>query len=140
MPPPADEDGKLWVRTTALIQGDAHDLYARWHDLESVPEWQEEITQVRITGPKTSHWVMKTGQDTTVEWDAETLADEPGKRIAWKSTGGDVDQAGEVTFEEAPAGRGVLRHSVAGVPHGQKLPARGRRSSDAIRSRLSSRT
>jgi uncharacterized membrane protein len=43
----------------------------------------------------------------TIEWDSEILADEPGKRIAWRSTGGDSDNAGEVIFEEAPGGRGT---------------------------------
>jgi uncharacterized membrane protein len=106
LPPPADKDGKQWVRTTALVQADPELLYAMWSDLESIPLWQEEIAEVRVTGPKTSHWVMKSG-DKTVEWDSEILADEPGKRIAWRSTGGDVHQAGEVIFEEAPGGRGT---------------------------------
>ena len=106
-PPPNDEDGKMWVRATTLVQGTPQDLYERWHDLPSTPKWQEEIESVTVTGPKTSHWVMKSG-DKTIEWDAETLADEPGKRIAWRSTAGDVHQAGEVIFELAPAGRGVI--------------------------------
>jgi len=36
------------------------------------------------------------------------LADEPGKRIAWKSIGGESDNAGEVIFEDAPGGRGTM--------------------------------
>jgi uncharacterized membrane protein len=36
------------------------------------------------------------------------LADEPGTRIASHSTGGDIDEAGEVIFENAPGGRGTL--------------------------------
>jgi uncharacterized membrane protein len=106
LPPPADKDGKQWVRTTALVQADPEFLYAMWSDLESIPLWQEEIAEVRVTGPKTSQWVMKSGEK-TVEWDSEILADEPGKRIAWRSTAGDVHQAGEVIFEEAPGGRGT---------------------------------
>ncbi len=31
---------------------------------------------------------MKSG-DKTIEWDSEVFADEPGKRIAWRSIGGD---------------------------------------------------
>ena len=42
-----------------------------------------------------------------IEWDSEVLADEPGKRIAWQSTGGESDNAGEVIFEDAPGGRGT---------------------------------
>jgi uncharacterized membrane protein len=41
-----------------------------------------------------------------IEWDSKVLADEPGKRIAWRSIGGDSDNAGEVIFEDAPGARG----------------------------------
>jgi uncharacterized membrane protein len=106
MPPPQDKDGKVWARATALIQGNANDLYNLWRDLESIPKWQELITDVIQTGPKTSHWVMK-ADGRTIEWDSEILADEPGRRIAWRSTGGDFNSAGEVVFEPAAGGRGT---------------------------------
>ena len=107
LPPPADKDGKTWVRTSALIQGNAQDLYDLWRNHALTPTWQEQIKEVRVTGPKTSHWVMQV-DDKTLEWDSEVLADEPGKRIAWRSIGGDSQNAGEVTFEAAPGGRGIL--------------------------------
>jgi hypothetical protein len=44
----------------------------------------------------------------TVEWDAETTADEPNERIAWRSLpGAAVYNAGEVRFQPAPGGRGT---------------------------------
>ena len=107
LPPPEDKDGKMWVRTSAIIQGEAQELYARWRDVEAAPTWQEDIQEVVKTGEKTSHWVMRK-DDKTIAWDAEILTDEPGKRIAWRSTGGDVDNAGEVVFEPAPTGRGTM--------------------------------
>lgn len=106
-PPPADKDGKIWVRTSALIQADKGELYALWRDLEFIPQWQEQIESVTETGPNTSHWVMKSG-DSTIEWDSEILADEPEQRIAWRSIGGDSHNAGEVIFENAPGDRGTL--------------------------------
>jgi uncharacterized membrane protein len=109
--PPEDKDGKLWVRTTALIQGEPKTLYEMWHDIENAPAWQEQIAEVRRTGPTTSHWVMRAGgekSDKTIEWDSEILADEPGTRIAWRSIGGESENAGEVIFEAAPAGRGTF--------------------------------
>jgi uncharacterized membrane protein len=106
-PPPEDKDGKLWVRTTALVRADAAHLYALWRDVERAPLWQEQIEAVRMTGEKTSHWIMRSG-DKRMEWDSEILADQPGKRIAWRTTGGDSDNAGEVIFEDAPGGRGTL--------------------------------
>jgi uncharacterized membrane protein len=107
LPPPEDKDGKIWVRTSAVIQADAHQLYSLWRDVEAAPQWQEQIREVIRTGDKTSHWVM-VKDEKTIEWDAEVLADEPGKRIAWRSTGGDLDQAGEVVFEPAPTGQGTM--------------------------------
>jgi uncharacterized membrane protein len=107
LPPPEDKDGKLWIRTSALVQEEAESLYMMWRDIESAPLWQEQIRQVVRTGPKTSHWVM-TSDDKTIEWDSEILNDEPGKRIAWRSTGGDSDNAGEVIFEAAPGGHGTM--------------------------------
>jgi uncharacterized membrane protein len=106
LPPPEDKDGKLWVRTSALIQRDRDELYALWRDVKAAPTWQEQVTQVSVTGDRTSHWVMES-DGKTIEWDSEILADEPGKRIAWRSIGGDSDNAGEVVFEEAPGGRGT---------------------------------
>jgi uncharacterized membrane protein len=107
MPPPEDNDGKLWVRTSALIQASPEDLYTMWRDIESAPLWQEEIQQVTRTGSNTSHWVMTSG-DKTIEWDSEILNDEPGRRIAWRSIGGDSEQAGEVMFENSPGNRGTI--------------------------------
>jgi uncharacterized membrane protein len=46
--------------------------------------------------------------DQTIEWDSEVLADEPGKRVAWRSTAGDLDNAGQGIFEDAPGGRGTV--------------------------------
>jgi uncharacterized membrane protein len=107
LPPPEDKDGKLWVRTSALVQADPHDLYAMWRNVEAAPTWQEQITRVVATGERTSHWVMET-DGKAIEWDSEILADEPGKRIAWRSIGGDSENAGEVIFEDAPGGRGTI--------------------------------
>jgi uncharacterized membrane protein len=107
LPPPEDRDGKIWVRTTALIQADAHELYAIWRNVESAPLWQEQITRFVSTGPTTSHWIMES-DGKTIEWDSEVMADDPGERITWRSIGGDSDNAGEVIFEEAPGGRGTI--------------------------------
>jgi uncharacterized membrane protein len=119
LPPPEDEDGKIWVRTSALIQVDSQELYDMWRDIENAPLWQEQIVRVTRTGEKTSHWVMRAGDnrdrnnrnsnnDKTVEWDSEILVDEPGRRIAWRSIGGDSDNAGEVIFEPSPSGSATM--------------------------------
>ena len=106
LPPPEDKDGKQWARTTALVQGSPQELYNVWRAIENAPLWQEQIEEVVVTGVKTSRWTMKDG-DKTITWNAEILADEPGKRIAWHSMDGDRNEAGEVIFEPAPGDRGT---------------------------------
>jgi uncharacterized membrane protein len=106
-PPPENKDGKIWVRTSVLIQAEPEALYNLWCDVEKAPLWQEQIVEVRRTGGKTSHWVMRS-RDKNIEWDAEVLNDEPGKRITWRSINGESENAGEVVFEKAPGGRGTL--------------------------------
>ena len=115
LPPPEDKDGKIWVRTSALVHADAQELYKMWRDVEAAPLWQEQIEKVTPTGETTSHWVMISGaedkdnaKDKTIEWDSEILKDEPGHRIAWRSIGGESDNAGEVVFEASPGGRGTM--------------------------------
>jgi len=114
LPPPEDKDGKIWIRTSALIQTEAEQLYEMWRDVESAPLWQEQIVRVTRTGEKTSHWVMQSrdkdnkGNDQIIEWNSEILADEPGRRIAWRSVGGDSDNAGEVVFEPSPGDKATL--------------------------------
>jgi uncharacterized membrane protein len=108
LPPPEDKDGKLWVRTSALIHADAEKLYRLWRDVEAAPQWQEQIKRVTRTGETTSHWVMGSDKDQSLEWDSEILKDEPGRRIAWRSIGGDSDNAGEVVFEPSPGSRATM--------------------------------
>lgn len=109
-PPPPDKDGKQWVRASSLVLRSPEELYSLWRDIEKAPRWQEQVAEVRVTGQKTSHWVMTTGDDPdkTLEWDSEILNDEPAKRITWRSIGGDSDNAGEVVFEASPSERGTI--------------------------------
>ena len=107
MPPPPDTDGKTWVRTSALVQATPLDCYELWRNYNAIPMWQEQIKEVRVTGPKISHWVMEF-DGKSIEWDEELMQDEPGRRIAWRTVEGDSCNAGEVIFEEGPARRGTL--------------------------------
>ena len=108
-PPPTDEDGKTWVRTSVLIQALPNKLYEMWRDVEAAPLWHERIVEVRKTGANTFRWVMRDEPgENTLEWEFEILADEPEKRIEWRSVKGEPASAGEVVFEPAVGGRGTM--------------------------------
>ena len=86
-----------------LNRGSNEEMRKVW----SAPLWQEQIVSVTRPGERSSHWVMQV-KDERVEWDSQVLNDEPGRRIVWRSIDGNSDNAGEVIFERATAGRGTL--------------------------------
>lgn len=73
--------------------------YNQWTQFESFPQFLsfvESITQIDDTH---NHWVVKVG-GVEREFDAEITEQHPDERVAWKSTGGNVSQAGVVTFHK----------------------------------------
>ena len=101
------EDGEVLIRDAVTIGRPPETLYARWRQLERLPELMSHLKEVRVTGEKRSHWVVA-GPVGDVEWDAELTADEPGRRLAWASVpGAALENSGEVLFRPAPGDRGT---------------------------------
>ena len=101
--------GGIQVKKSIVINSSPEELYQFWHDFENLPRFMNHLESVRVTGERRSHWVAKAPAGKTVEWDAETTADEPNRLIAWRSLeGSDVDNSGSVRFERTPGGRGTL--------------------------------
>ena len=73
------------------------DLYS---DFEKFPKWMKHIKEVRRTGENYTKWAADAPLGMNVEWEAETTAFEPNRKIAWRTVRGDVDMQGEVTFEK----------------------------------------
>ena len=109
--PQKTEDGYVTAHAVQTINADAQRLYALWHDVESIPRWQEYVVSVKNLGGGLSHWVMGNPEDKNgarIEFDSQLERDEPGKRIGWKSVTKGVEQEGVVTFEPAENGRGTI--------------------------------
>ncbi len=101
--------GLVKEQATFTINKSADELYDMWHDVEKAPTYQESIHSVTKTGDTTSHWVMDLPGGKQLEWDSELTAQEPGKRLAWRSIGDTVvPNAGQVVFEPAVSGRGTV--------------------------------
>ena len=109
--PQKTEDGYVTAHAVQTINADAQRLYALWHDVESIPRWQEYVVSVKNLGGGKSHWVMGNPEDKDgkrIEFDSQVERDDPGKRIGWKSVTEGVEQEGVVTFEPAENGRGTI--------------------------------
>jgi uncharacterized membrane protein len=101
--------GELHVEKSIAVNRSPEECYRFWHDFESFPRFMRHVESVRLTGENRMHWSARGPAGRSVEWDAELIADEPGRYLAWRSLeGSEVDNAGTVRFEPAPGGRGTI--------------------------------
>jgi uncharacterized membrane protein len=102
--------GSVVAAGTTTIGKSPQEVYGFWQQLENLPQFMGHLQAVRRTGDRTSHWTASAPFG-TVEWDAVTTEDVPGKRIAWRSAkGADVPNEGSVEFRAAPGGQGTEVH------------------------------
>jgi uncharacterized membrane protein len=103
-------DGQIVGHAVQTIAGSSQALYEFWHDLSSIPLWQENVVSISPISERVSHWIMGNPEDPDgkrIEFDSEIIEDVPGQLIAWRSITDGVDLSGSVTFQEAPSGRGT---------------------------------
>ncbi|UWX65289.1 SRPBCC family protein [Deinococcus rubellus] len=99
--------GETLVSDAVTVGQPPEALYAVWRRLENLPALMSHLQEVRVLEGGRSRWTVK-GPLGDVSWDAELTADEPGKRLAWRSLpGADIENSGEVLFRPAPGERGT---------------------------------
>ena len=115
-------------RSAITINASPDEVYARFRQLERLPEFMYHLKSVQVTGEGRSHWVAKGPAGTTVEWDADVVDDVPGKRIAWQSVDdSSVESSGSVVFLPAPGAQGTeVRVVVPYQPPGGALGTLGK--------------
>jgi uncharacterized membrane protein len=91
------------VTKEVIVNAPIAQVYNFWRNFENFPRFMENIESIQVTGQDESHWKMKGPLGKTVEWDAKTISVQENKKIAWQSTGGDIETHGAVTFEESGA-------------------------------------
>lgn len=98
------------IEESITIDRSPEELYRFWRDYSNLPQFMEDIESVTSTSPDgtLSHWVAKGPLGTRLEWDAVIHNEIPGRLIAWRSTGGQVETAGSVRF--VPCNRGTEVH------------------------------
>lgn len=115
------------VEKTVTIEKSPEELYNYWHNFKNLPNFMKHLRTVDVYDEKRSHWVANAPLNTTVEWDAEIIKDEPLHLIAWASVeNADIDNSGFVRFKPAIGGRGtevkvVMEYSPPGGVIGQAI-------------------
>jgi uncharacterized membrane protein len=109
------------TRATFLVNAEAQKAYDLWRNFENLPKFMAHLQSVGKRDEQRSAWVAAGPMGREIRWTAEITADEPGKRIAWRSLpGSDVQTAGSVEFRPDPQNRGtfVTAEVVYGAPGG----------------------
>lgn len=95
-------------------------VFGLYSDFEKFPEWMKSLKEVRRVDDRYTKWTANAPL-MSVEWEAETTAFEPDRRIAWKTVRGDVEMDGDVTFEETESGTTRMHISLGYEPPAGRL-------------------
>lgn len=103
----------LRVQKSFTIARTPEELYGMWRRLEALPSYLSHLESVTEVEGGRSKWVARGPLGVRVEWTAEITADEPGRRIAWRSVeGSQIAHTGSIRFDPAPVDRGTEVHVV----------------------------
>ncbi|GAB4368206.1 MAG: SRPBCC family protein [Elainellaceae cyanobacterium] len=114
-------DNSIRVEKSVTIFGKSpQEIYTFWRNFQNLPSFMKHLQRIDIISDTRSHWVTQAPLNSTVEWDAEIVADRPNELIAWTSVDNvDIDNSGFVRFQPAPMNQGtevkvVLEYSLPG--------------------------
>ena len=92
-----------------LINKPPEEVYGFWHNYENLPRFMKHLQSVQSIGDRRTRWVANGPAGKTIQWEAETVEDQPNRMIAWRSAeGSEIYNSGAVNFEQAPGGRGTI--------------------------------
>lgn len=86
------------VKEAVEVEVPVHTAYNQWTQFESFPEFMEGVEEVRQVDDRHNHWVTKIA-GVQREFDTEIIDQLPDERIAWRTTSGDTQQKGMVSFQ-----------------------------------------
>lgn len=90
----------IHLSSHVTIRRSPEEVYLYWKNFHNLPEVMSFVERVEPREGNLSHWVARVPSGPTIEWDAETVDDEPGKRLAWRSIeGSDLQTWGTVIFD-----------------------------------------
>jgi uncharacterized membrane protein len=102
-------DGSIRIVESIAVRRPPEDCYSAWRELSNFPHIMSHVEAVETTNDRLSHWKVAGPGGTSVEWDAEIVADDPHQLLVWRSVpGSEIENEGSVRFQPGPKGRGTL--------------------------------
>ncbi len=100
----------VYLRATITINRTVEEVYRYWRDFRNLAKFMDHLESVEESNG-VSVWQARGPGGIPVKWEATIVADKQNERIAWRSLeGAELPNYGQVTFVQAPAGRGTEVH------------------------------
>jgi uncharacterized membrane protein len=81
--------------------------YDQWTRFETFPQFMNGVESVTREEGGHDHWVTNVAGIVRT-FDTEVTAQDPDRRVAWRTVGGEARHSGEVTFESLDAERALV--------------------------------
>jgi len=102
-------EGRIRIAQSIIVGRQPEDVYSFWRNFENLPRFMNHLESVNETSDRQTHWKSRAPGGGSVEWDAEITADEPNRRISWRTLpSSTVENSGTVWFERATGDRGTM--------------------------------
>lgn len=105
----SNSNADIDISTSLIINESREKLYSYWRKLENLPSFMKHLEEVDEVTNKRSRWKARVpGGFANLEWEAEIIQEEENSLLAWRSLpDSEIQNSGEVRFEEAPGGMGT---------------------------------
>lgn len=106
------------IERAVTIRREKEVLFSFWRRFSNLSVLLPDLISVAEVSLTESRWVFKGPAETTFEWNAVIINEEPGELIAWITKPSPTHvhtslvHAGTVRFQDAPVGRGTEVHVV----------------------------
>lgn len=87
------------IEDTIEVQVPVRQAYNQWTQFEDFPKFMEGIQSVRQLDDTHVRWVAEIRGESR-EWTTEITEQQPDKKVAWKTTDGEIKNDGVVSFEQ----------------------------------------
>jgi uncharacterized membrane protein/uncharacterized protein YjeT (DUF2065 family) len=102
-------DGNSVLSAAITVNRPIEEVYTFWKDPTNYSRFMGQMESVTVNTGGRSRWKIKAPAGMSVEWDAETVTDNPNELIRWRSTAeSQIENTGSVRFTRAPGNRGTI--------------------------------
>jgi uncharacterized membrane protein len=102
----AGDPRNINLKMDIVVNRPRNEVFALWKDLEGLPRFMKHLGSVHRLDDHRSVWqIGAPGGMPSVQWTAETVKEEEGKELSWRSLPhATIKNSGKINFSDTPGG------------------------------------